>query len=55
MHHMYQISAVIDDDVRSDFKYTSYMSVVFFFIAVIPCMNFDACLNKRCCHIILRG
>ena len=55
MHHMHQIAAVIDDDIRSDAQHGTDMSVIFFRRAGMPGMHFQSVCHQCCCHIVLRG
>ena len=53
MHHVYQIPAVIDDNVRPCLQYVADMGFIFFRRTIIPCMYLQPVLYQSRCHIIL--
>ena len=55
MHHMHQISAVINDDVRSYGKDGTDMTVILFIRAVVPRMDFQSVCHKRSRNVVLCG
>ena len=55
VQHIYEITAVIDDDVAVIFQYLCNVPVVFLVCGIVPCKDIQPCLDERRSHIILCG
>ena len=53
MHEVHEVTAIVDDDVRSDLEDTADMSLIFLRSRVIPCENVQTCLDESSRNIVL--
>ena len=53
MHKIYEITAIIDDDVRTNLEHPTDVFLVLLWSRVIPRKNIQASLNEGSCYIIL--
>ena len=53
VHKVYKVTAIIDDDIRTNLEHSSDMSFIFLWCGIIPSEDIESCLNKGCCNIVL--
>ena len=53
MHKVHKVAAIVDDNVRSNFKNAADMCLILLRSRVIPSENVKSCLNKGCGNVIL--
>ena len=53
MHHMHQISAVVDDDLRMNLKNRGNMPLIFFVGGAVPSVYLHPVFRQSGCHVVL--
>ena len=53
VHKVHKVTAVIDDDVRTDLENATDMRLILLRSCVVPRIYIEACLHESCCYIIL--
>ena len=53
MHKIHEITTIVDDDMWTNLKNSSDMSLVLLWSCIIPSENVKSSLNKSCCNIVL--
>ena len=53
VHEVYKVTAIVDDDVRTDLEHAADVRLVFLRGSIIPCKHIQSCLNEGRGHVVL--